>query len=338
MSKLGKIFRAGLLGVSGLAANSLPALAAKPDIVIGYENNGADPYMVTQGQKLFQKNLDANVTLKFFDSGPAAMAALASNSLNFMCGLGVPPFVAAVSQGLPLAIIYNQERYTTAAGIAVRPGSGINSVADLNGKKIAIVQGSQSSFELATFLAAAGVPFDAVRQVNMAPPAMRIAYNSKDIDAAIVWDPVFDALRAQGAQVLKTDADLPRDASSYNICIANTDWVAAHPELTVQFVKSLDEGVAFTKANPEKALAIMAEQAGIDEATAKSELAGYEIFSAKDQGTPEVLGTGAGVASSATTKTLANTSAVLVKIGRITAPLANPEKAVDSSFANEAAK
>lgn len=335
---LKQFLRAGLLGASALAATALPALAGKPDIVIGYENNGADPYMVTQGLGLFQKDIDANVTLKFFDSGPAAMSALASNSLNFMCGLGVPPFVAAISQGLPLAIIYNQERYTTAAGIAVRPGAGITSVADLKGKKIAIVQGSQASFELATFLAEAGVPFESVSQVNMSPPEMRVAYTTNSIDAAIVWDPVFDALRAQGAAVLKTDADLPRDASSYNICIANTSWVQAHPQLTVQFAKALDEGVTYTKNNPEKALGIMATQAGIDQATAAAELKGYEIFSAKDQSQPFVLGAGAGVADSATTKTLANTATVLLKIGRITSPLNDPAKAVDPSFAATAAK
>jgi NitT/TauT family transport system substrate-binding protein/taurine transport system substrate-binding protein len=335
---LKKFLRAGLLGVSALAATTLPAFAGKPNIVIGYENNGADPYMVTQGQGLFQKDIDANVTMKFFDSGPAAMSALASNSLQFMCGLGIPPFVAAISQGLPLAIIYNQERYTSAAGIAVRPGAGINSVADLKGKKIAIVQGSQASFELATFLQEAGLPFLAVRQVNMSPPEMRVAYTTKAIDAAIVWDPVFDALRAEGAKVLTTDADLPRYASSYNVCIANTHWVQAHPQLAAQFVKALDEGVTYTKQHPDKALAIMAKQAGIDEKTAASELKGYEIFSAKDQLSPNVLGSGAGVADSATTKTLANTAAVLLKIGRIMTPLANPAKAVDSRVAAEALK
>ncbi len=172
----------------------------------------------------------------------------------------------------------------------------------------------------------------------MSPPEMRVAYTTNSIDAAIVWDPVFDALRAQGAAVLKTDADLPRDASSYNICIANTNWVQAHPALTVQFVKALDEGVTYTKNNPEKALSLMATQAGIDQATAAAELKGYEIFSAKDQSAPFVLGAGAGVADSATTKTLANTATVLLKIGRITSPLSDPAKAVESSFAATAAK
>ncbi|HTQ71432.1 MAG TPA: ABC transporter substrate-binding protein [Acidocella sp.] len=335
---LNKLLRAGLLGASALAASALPALAGKPQIVIGYENNGADPYMVTQGLGLFQKTMDADVTLKFFDSGPAAMSALASNSLQFMCGLGVPPFVAAISQGLPLAIIYNQERYTTAAGIAVRPGAGIHAIADLKGKKIAIVQGSQASFELATFLQEASVPFESVTQVNMSPPEMRVAYTTNSIDAAIVWAPVFDALQEAGARVLKTDADLPRDASSYNVCIANTNWVKDHPQLTVQFIKALDQGVTYTKENPAKALTLMATQAGIDAATAAAELKGYEIFSAKDQSAPFVLGAGDGVANSATTKTLANTATVLLKIGRITSPLSAPAKAVEPTFAIDAAK
>lgn len=99
-----------------LVARSLPsagaAHAAGPSVVIGYENNGADPYMVTQAQGLFQKEIPGEVSLKFFASGPAAMSALASNSLQFMCGIGVPPLVSGISQGLPLAIVFNQERYT----------------------------------------------------------------------------------------------------------------------------------------------------------------------------------------------------------------------------------
>jgi NitT/TauT family transport system substrate-binding protein/taurine transport system substrate-binding protein len=336
MSKLGRVLGAGLIGATLAAAAA--AHAQTPTVVIGYENNGADPYMVTQAMGMFQKTMHAHVSLKFFDSGPAAMSALASNSLQFMCGLGVPPFVAAISQGVPLAIIYNQERYTTAAGIAVRPGSGINSIADLKGKKIAIVQGSQSSFELATFLAEAHVPYDSVHQINMSPPEMRVAWTTKSIDAAIVWDPVFDSLKSMGAKVLKTDADLPRDASSYNICIADTDWAKAHPALATEFVKALDEGVAYTHAHPKEALQVMAKAAGIDMPVAETELKGYEIFSGKDQTTQNVLGSGSGVAQSATTKTLQNTADVLLKIGRITNPLKDPASAVDPSFAAQATK
>jgi NitT/TauT family transport system substrate-binding protein/taurine transport system substrate-binding protein len=338
MNKLGRyVFGSIVVLTLGFAA-ALSAYAQDDEVVIGYENGGADPYMVTQGMNLFQKNIGGKVTMKYFDSGPAAMSALASNSLQFMCGIGVPPFVTGVSQGLPLAIVFNQERYTSDAGIVVRPGKGINSVADLKGKTIAIVVGSQASFELATFLKAANVPPESVRQLNMSPPEMNVAWNTKSIDAAIVWDPVFDKLQEQGGHVLKTDANLPGDASSYNVCIANTQWAKSHAAIVTNFVRALDQGVTFTKEHPDQALAIMAKEAGIDMATAKKELAGYEYFSAKDQLTPKVLGQGEGVATSATTKTLANTADVLKQIGRITQVPASFVPAVDSSFAAAAVK
>lgn len=307
---------AALLVGSCLAAG-LAQAQEKPKVIIGYEDNGADPYMVSMAEHMFEHHMNADVEYKLFSSGPAAMSALASNSLSFMCGLGVPPLVTAIAQGLPMTIVYNQERYTNAAGIVVKPESGIHDVAGLQGKKIAIVAGSQASFELATFLAQAHVPYSSVTQINMAPPQMRTSWVTGAIDAAIVWDPVFSALRAAGGKAIKTDGDLPRSASSYNVCIANADWAKAHPDLAKGFVAALDEGYQVTHNNPDKALAEMARQTGVTVDVAKGELAGYELFSGADQTTPKVMGSGSGIKSSATYETLVNTAKVLNSIGRI---------------------
>lgn len=312
------------------ATTSGRVLAAdKEQVIIGYEDNGADPYMVSMAEHMFERHINAEVQYKMFSSGPAAMSALASNSLTFMCGLGVPPLVTAISQGLPMTIVYNQERYTNAAGIVVKPDSGIGSVAALKGKKIAIVAGSQASFELATFLAQANVPYASVTQINMAPPQMRTSWVTGAIDAAIVWDPVFSALRAAGGKVIKTDGDLPREASSYNVCIANADWAKAHPDMVSGFVAALDEGYQMTQNQKDHALADMARQTGVTVPVATSELAGYELFSGADQTTPKVMGTGAGVKTSATYLTLVNTAKVLKEIGRI--------ESVPASFDNNVA-
>ncbi|WP_322031322.1 ABC transporter substrate-binding protein [Paraburkholderia sp. J76] len=290
---------------------------SKPEVIIGYEDNGADPYMVSMAEHMFEKQMNADVQYKLFSSGPAAMSALASNSLTFMCGLGVPPLVTAIAQGLPMTIVYNQERYTNAAGIVVKPDSGIHDVAGLQGKKIAIVAGSQASFELATFLAAAHVPYASVTQINMAPPQMRTSWVTGAIDAAIVWDPVFSALRTAGGKAIKTDGDLPREASSYNVCIANADWAKAHPDLVRGFVAALDQGYQVTMKDRDKALAEMAKATGVTVPVATSELAGYELFSGADQTTPKVMGLDSGVKTSATYLTLVNTAKVLNSIGRI---------------------
>jgi taurine ABC transporter substrate-binding protein len=319
---------AALLALGATTSGTVLA-ADKEQVIIGYEDNGADPYMVSMAEHMFERHIKADVQYKMFSSGPAAMSALASNSLTFMCGLGVPPLVTAISQGLPMTIVYNQERYTNAAGIVVKPDSGIGSVAALKGKKIAIVAGSQASFELATFLAQANVPYASVTQINMAPPQMRTSWVTGAIDAAIVWDPVFSALRAEGGKVIKTDGDLPREASSYNVCIANADWAKAHPDMVSGFVAALDEGYQMTQSQKDRALADMARQTGVTVPVATSELAGYELFSGADQTTPKVMGSGAGVKTSATYLTLVNTAKVLKDIGRI--------ESVPASFDNNVA-
>lgn len=318
MNKTGaiRLAAAAALAASALFGGAVHA-QGKPEVIIGYEDNGADPYMVSMAEHLFERQMKADVQYKLFSSGPAAMSALASNSLTFMCGIGIPPLVTAIAQGLPMTIVYNQERYTNAAGIVVKPESGIHDVAGLQGKKIAIVAGSQASFELATFLAEAHVPYSSVTQINMAPPQMRTSWVTGAIDAAIVWDPVFSALRTAGGKAIKTDGDLPRSASSYNVCIANADWAKAHPDLVRGFVAALDEGYQVTQKERDKAIAEMARQTGVTVAVAQSELAGYELFSGADQTTPNVMGSGAGVKSSATYETLVNTAKVLNSIGRI---------------------
>ncbi len=259
-------------------------------IAIGYENNGADPSIISVANRYFQSEMGSGVSTKLFSSGPAALSALASGALPFMCGLGFPPVISAIAQGVPLQIVFNQERYTTDAGLVVKTSSGIKSVSGLKGKSIAIVIGSQSSFELATFAALAKLSLSAVRQINMTPPEMQSAWARGSIQAAIVWDPAFDYLSTHGGRILATDASLPATATSYNICVANKNFAATHPAVARAFIRALGDGVTYLQKHHTAALSVMAKAAGISQATAKKEIAGYQIFTVANQTLTSVLG------------------------------------------------
>lgn len=303
-------------------------------VVVGYENNGADPQMVSIAKNYFQQDMGTTPKLQIFESGPAALSAVASGALQFMCGLGVPPTISAMAKGVPLEVVFNQERYTTDAGLVVKSGSGIHTPADLKGKTLAIVIGSQSTFELARYLQGSGITPADVHQLNMSPQQMQSSWTTGAIDAAIVWDPVFDYLSTHGGTVLKTDADLPPAASSYNICVANKDYASANPKIAAGFVKAMGDGATYAQTNRQDALALMAKQAGIDVATADKQLAGYQIFSLSDQVTPTVLGTGSGVANSATAQSLLSNWKVLKDGGFLpTPPPSNAAQYVNSSYA-----
>ncbi len=338
----GGLVLAGLLaacGSSGSSSASASSHHSNVAVTIGYENNGADPSMVTIHNGYFQKELGSNVTTKIFTSGPTALSAIASGALQFMCGIGLPPVISALARGVPLVVVWNQERYTTDAGIVVKSGSGITSLAGLAGKTIAITTGSEASFELPTLLAQKGVSLSSVHQLNMSPPQMESAWETGQIQAAIVWDPAFDALRAKGGTVLATDASLPPTASSFNICVANTSFTKAHPQAAVGFVKAMQDGVAYWQSHPSQALSIMESEAGISASTAQTELKGYQIYDLTDQTSPTVLGTGSQVKTSGTTQSLTNNWKELYKQGFITVPPpANMSRYVDPVPAQDAQK
>jgi NitT/TauT family transport system substrate-binding protein/taurine transport system substrate-binding protein len=289
--------------------------ASNVAVTIGYENNGADPSMVTVHNGYFQKQLGSNVSLKLFTSGPTALSAIASDALQFMCGIGLPPVISAIAKGVPLVVVWNQERYTTDAGIVVKKSSGITSLAGLAGKTIAIDTGSESSFELPTLLAQKHVSLSAVHQLNMTPPEMDSAWRTGQIEAATVWDPAFDYLIAHGGKVLATDASLPANSTSFNICVANKSFTSAHPSAAIDFVKAMQDGVSYMSSHRSQALTDMESEAGISASTAKAELKGYDIYNLADQVTSAVLGKGSGVAKAGTTQSLANNWKQLYKQG-----------------------
>jgi ABC-type nitrate/sulfonate/bicarbonate transport system substrate-binding protein len=289
---------AAVLGASSLwlavgAGSPSPSGAAVSagSITIGYENNGADPSIISVANKYFQRELGSKVKLTLFSSGVAALTSLASGQLPFMCGLGLPPVISALAQGVPLQIIYAQERYTSDAGLVVKASSGIKSVAGLAGKSVGLVIGSQSSFELATFAKTAKLNLSKVKQVNLTPPEMQSAWTTGAIVAAVVWDPVYDFLVTHGGKVLINDAKLPATATSYNICVANKTYAAAHPAIAAGFIKALGDGVTYLNAHKSAAYSVMSKAAGISVATAKTEIAGYQLFSVANQSTASVLGT-----------------------------------------------
>lgn len=318
----------GLVACGAAATQS--GSASKPDVTIGYMDNGAEPEVIAVAQSLFSKYMHANVQVKYFDSGPASLGAIASGSLQIMTGIGNPPTVSAITRGVPLQVVWAQELYTNDEGLVVRSDSGIQSVKDLAGKTIAVVLGSTSEFALDATLEKAGVNPATVHKLNMTPSAMRAAWSNRSISAAYVWDPVLDTISHENGKVLGTDLDVKQQAPIYSLSLVNTDWGTAHPDLVKEFIQAQNAAVVFYQQHPDEALQVIAKQDGISVTTAKTELDGYKIFGLQDQLTVDALGQGNSIGSSLVTQSLALSAQFLKQKGSINtvpgdlAPNVNP--------------
>ena len=119
--------------------------------------------------------------------------------------------------------------YPESVHLVVRKGSGIKSVADLKGKRVALQKGSSSHYLLIALLRKAGLRYEDITPVFLAPSDARAAFQSGAVDAWTVWDPYMGiAQRATQARVL---ADYTGIGAPWSFYEAQRQFADAHPEI-----------------------------------------------------------------------------------------------------------
>jgi taurine ABC transporter substrate-binding protein len=321
-----------------LAACGGSGQSGKPSVTIGYMDNGAEPEVIAVVKDYFSQAMNANVQVKYFDSGPASLSAVASGAVQIMTGIGNPPVVSAISKGVPLEAVWAQGLYTAGEGLVVRESAGIHSVKDLKGKNIALVLGSTSEFALNALLTKSGVDPSSVHKLNTAPPAIRSAWQNKSIDAAFVWNPVLDAIHQDGGTLLATDADVKQEAPIYSLSVVNSDWAKNNATLVKGFIQAQNEAVDYYKQHPDDALQVIAKREGISVDVAKTELAGFQIFGLQDQLKPDTLGEEGQIASSLVAQSFTLSAQFMKSIGTLASIPTGLETHVNQSYVQELLK
>ncbi|WP_051710933.1 aliphatic sulfonate ABC transporter substrate-binding protein [Andreprevotia chitinilytica] len=172
----------------------------------------------------------------FKAQGPAVNEALSNNQLDFTT-LGDLPSIIGRSVGLDTRIVLVAGRRGNAY-IAVRPDSGIKTVADLRGKRLALNKGTASQLAANRIFATFGLAEKDVRIINMDPATAKAALLSGDVDAFINS---FDLLRLQEegkVRVIYNTKDFPIATYQAHLLV-NQKFAQAYPEATTRVVKAM---------------------------------------------------------------------------------------------------
>jgi ABC-type nitrate/sulfonate/bicarbonate transport system substrate-binding protein len=197
-----------------LASVSSDAIAQAPiKIRFAWQPYNAVLFYTARDLKLFEKaGLDAELVK--FTAGPPQFAAYRSESID--AGLfGTAGYVVGLSQGLDLKNFYIQIVSAYADGLVVRPDSGIASLKDLKGKKIAYLRGTSAHIGLVTAASKAGLSPSDIQMITMDITNMVPAFSAKDIDGAYAWEPWISKMEAVGGKVVTRTADLGLSTSDH---------------------------------------------------------------------------------------------------------------------------
>jgi len=328
---------AAVLTLGAVAA--APAFAQTKEVTIGYQDMVV-PHRIAQEAKELEKATGYKVNWKQFGGGGEVIKAMASGAVQIGEG-GSAPIDAALSRGEPYELFWILDDIGDAEALVAKNGSGINTIADLKGKKIAMPFNSTTHFHTMVALEQAKINPADVQILNMRPPEVRAAWARGDIQATFIWDPVLAEVKKDG-KVITSSGQISAQTgkATFDGYIVNKDWAKANRDFMVKFVKVMADADAKYRANKAKwtkdspEVAAVAKWSGAKAEDVPNSIALYKFPTAKEQATTWL----GGGSNSLAAKALAATAQFQLSQKQIEKTLPDYSVAVNSTFAAEAAK
>lgn len=190
--------------------------------------------------------------------GKAALDKLAAGEVDLAAAAEVP-FVVAVLQGQPYAVLATILSVATEMAVVARRDRGIARPADLAGKRVGVTAGTSGEYFLWAWLIRHRLPPDAVQRIDLPPGRLPQALAEGTVDAVATWQPVRrDAERALGANALTFTA--PEAYTTTHVLIGRQPALAAEPATMRRLVRALLQAEDFLRREPRQALALVAER------------------------------------------------------------------------------
>jgi NitT/TauT family transport system substrate-binding protein len=224
--------------------------------------------VIGQSNQWFDKALgkDVNIDWKIFNAGPSAIEALFAGQLD-LTYIGPNPAINGYvkSKGEALRIVAGAA--SGGAGLVVRTDSGINTVKDFDGKKIASPQlGNTQDVALRAWLTEKGFKLKekggTVQVIPLQNPDQLTLFLKKEIDGAWTVEPWVSRLILEGGGKLFLDERelWPNGQFVTTHLIVSSKFLKEHPDLVKKWVAAHVELTEWINKNPEEAKSVLNEE------------------------------------------------------------------------------
>jgi len=287
---------------------------AKKEVTFAHQDMLVPLRTVMESGEL-EKATGYKINWRMFGGGGDVIKAMASGDVQ-LGEAGSSPITAAASQGQDIKLFWILDDIADAEALIVRNGSGINSVKDLKGKKVATPFVSTAHYQLMAVMKTDGVDAKSVNVMNLRPPEIAAAWERGDIDAAFIWDPVLSKIKGNG-KVIETSKTIgARGFPTFDGLIVNAKWAAQNEAFMVELVKVLAKADAAYMGNRAKwtvdspEVKAVAKWTKADAKDVPPAMALYPFPTLAEQAGPKWLG-------GAAAKAMTSTAAFLKEQGRI---------------------
>ena len=302
------------VAAAALTASASVYAQAKKEVTFAHQDMLVPLRTVMESGEL-EKATGYKINWRMFGGGGDVIKAMASGDVQ-IGEAGSSPLTAAASQGQDVKLFWILDDIADAEALISRNGSGVNSMKELKGKKVATPFVSTAHYQLMVGMQLDGVDPKGVNVLNMRPPEIAAAWERGDIDAAFIWDPVLSKIKGNG-KVLATSGSIGKKGHpTFDGLVVNSKWASENEAFMVALVKAVAKADDEYRKNTAKWTADSAQIKAIakwtkaDAVGVPPSMALYKFPDMNEQVSAAWLGGGAA-------KAMTNTAAFLKEQGRI---------------------
>ncbi|MFB7723119.1 MULTISPECIES: NrtA/SsuA/CpmA family ABC transporter substrate-binding protein [unclassified Nocardia] len=181
--------------------------------------------------------------------GFSSMLKLFNTKELDVSGAAFSPVVGALSKDVGVRIVAVQDPAgKDQSGIIASPGSGIHSVADLVGKRVAVNPAAKGEYILLKALAQAGIPADKVTRVPLQQKDAASAFATGKVDAWASFLIPYQEAKANGGIEIATEQSIGSKDNS--VVVFRTEVLDKHPAIAAKYLEVLQGLTAKQHAAP----------------------------------------------------------------------------------------
>ncbi len=217
------------------------------------------PSIVALDRKVFEEEFaKEGIEIKWYElEGPATTEALAAKSIDIATSLNYVSAMITKANGNDIKVISSYSKFPEAIGMLAGVDSGIASVIDLKGKKVALQKGTMLHEMLIRALDNADLSIEDIEVVNMPSPDAANALLQKHVDAAILPDPIMaKVIASQKAKLIITAEDIILGQA---VIAARSEFIAEHPEIIKRFLEVHNQNLDWSEKNVDESLELASE-------------------------------------------------------------------------------
>jgi NitT/TauT family transport system substrate-binding protein len=190
-----------------------------------------------------------------------------------------PVLVAAAAKGTPLKCVstvdgqLDTDPARDGTMLVAAKGSGITSIKDLAGKKVATIGlASLNSLALEVLARRSGISPTSFQWVQMAFPAMPAALSQGHVQAAVIVSPFVNTAVAQGATIIDHPNVVLFGGGTIACLSALGGYISAHPAVVSAFHAAMDQAVNYARTHQSAAKATLAKYLSLTPAVAQKQI------------------------------------------------------------------